>query len=181
MKLELLICAAVTLLVLLVAARFTMRYFFPARHMTERHQTSKVTGMALAVFAAYVAVALWTAPSPRHPPKPGALLISGATLFGSDKTKHMFLYRGPPGLRTLEDSDPQNQRSPVILYENDKALGPAYSAHHTIEDIGLGRYAHWKDLGIMFSSSDNTDPRYNGRNYWIVIPGDTATVAKSKC
>jgi hypothetical protein len=148
--------------------------------MIERHQTSKVTCMALAVFAAYLAVALWTAPSPPQPPKPGALLISGATLFGSDKTKHMFLYRGPPGLRALEDSDPQNQRSPVILDENDKALGPADSAHHTIEDIGLGRYAHWKDFGIMFSSSDDTDPRYNGRNYWIVIPGDTATVAKSK-
>jgi hypothetical protein len=29
MKLELIICAVVTFVVLLVAARFTMRYFFP--------------------------------------------------------------------------------------------------------------------------------------------------------
>jgi hypothetical protein len=148
--------------------------------MIERHQTLKVTGMALAVFAVYFPVALWTAAPPPSPPKPGALLVSGATRFGRDTTKHMFLYRGPSGLWALEDSDQQKQRSPVILYENDNALGPAYSAHHTIEEIGLGRYAHWKDFGVMFSSSDNTDPRYNGRNYWIVIPGDTATLAKSK-
>ena len=152
--------------------------YLSAKQMTERHQTSTVIGMALAVFAVYLPIALWTAAAAPRPPKPGALLMSGATLFGTDKSKHMFLYRGPSGLWALEDSDPQSQRSPVIVYENDTALGPAYSPHHMIEEIGLGRYAHWKDFGIMFSSSDNTDLRYNGRNYWIAIPGGVATLAK---
>ena len=71
----------------------------------------------------------------------------------------------------FEDSDPKAQKSPVMLYENDRPLGPAHSDHYDIEAIGLGRYSHWKDLGLLFSASDNTDPNKNGRAYWAVIPG----------
>jgi hypothetical protein len=49
--------------------------------------------------------------------------------------------------------------------------GPAHSDHYDIEAIGRGRYSHWKDLGLLLSTSDNTDPNKNGRAYWAVIPG----------
>ena len=43
--------------------------------------------------------------------------------------------------REFEDADEGDQKSPVILYENDKPLGPAHSDHNDIEKFGQGRYA----------------------------------------
>lgn len=125
---------------------------------------------AATVLAIYFPVAYAVSSPPPIPPTPNALMISGITQFGRDKTAHMFLF-GAPNLARWEDDDFHNQHSPVVVYENDKPLGPAHSAHHEIETIGFGRYAHWKGFGIMFSTSDNTDPRYNGRTYWLVLPG----------
>ncbi len=73
--------------------------------------------------------------------------------------------------REFEDADEGDQKSPVILYENDKPLGPAHSDHNDIEKFGQGRYAQLKGLGILMSTSDNSDPRINGRRYYIVAPG----------
>lgn len=61
-------------------------------------------------------------------------------------------------------------KSPLILYENDKPLGPSHSVHYDVERLGLGRYSHWKDLGILFATSDNSDPNNNGRAYFVVLP-----------
>ena len=74
-------------------------------------------------------------------------------------------------LREFEDADEANQKSPIVLYEDDKPLGPAHSDHHDIEKLGQGRYAHLKDQGILMSTSDNSDPRTNGRRYYAVVPG----------
>lgn len=73
----------------------------------------------------------------------------------------------------LADTADDNFRSPIQLYENDKPLGPAHSVHADIGTTGRGRYSHWRyNYSIfLFSSSDNTDPRKNGRNYWAVRPG----------
>jgi hypothetical protein len=64
---------------------------------------------------------------------------------------------------------PDEKRSPVLLYENDRLLGPAHSIHKDIAQIGLGRYSHW-GKGMVFSTSDNSDPNTNGRKYWAVVP-----------
>jgi hypothetical protein len=124
---------------------------------------------AAAVLAIYFPVAYAVSSPPPIPPTLDALMMSGITRFGRDRTAHMFLFDAP-SLARWADDDFQNQHSPVVVYENDKPLGPAHSAHHEIETIGLGRYAHWKGFGVMFSTSDNTDPRYNGRTYWLVLP-----------
>ncbi|QPF82651.1 hypothetical protein IC762_23260 [Bradyrhizobium genosp. L] len=63
--------------------------------------------------------------------------------------------------------------SPIMIYEDDKPLGPAHSTpHETISTLGHGRFSHWKGSFsvFVFSSSDNTDPRTNGRAYWAVMP-----------
>ncbi len=76
-----------------------------------------------------------------------------------------------PKFSEFEDSNPTDQKSPVLLYENDKPLGPPHSSHYDIESVGLGRYAHSKTIGgFVFSTSDNSDPNTNGRAYWVAMP-----------
>jgi hypothetical protein len=74
-----------------------------------------------------------------------------------------------PGLR--------DSSSPIMLYEDDKPLGPAHATPHSeIGTLGHGRFSHWKGnfSVFVFSSSDNTDPRTNGRTYWAVKPPEFA-------
>lgn len=61
-------------------------------------------------------------------------------------------------------------RSRLQLYEDGRALGPAQAAHADIGTSGMGRFSHWGDSevsAVIFSASDNTDPRTNGRRYSV--------------
>jgi hypothetical protein len=63
--------------------------------------------------------------------------------------------------------------STLTLTENGRELGPAHSLHDHIAKEGAGRFSHWGQ-DLIFSSSDETDPRTNNREYRIsyrVIPG----------
>jgi hypothetical protein len=74
----------------------------------------------------------------------------------------------------LEHGAPDDRgggRSKLILYEDGKELGPAHNGHINTMENGLGRWSHWGTNAIQFSTSDNTDPRTNGRVYKIVNPG----------
>ena len=62
------------------------------------------------------------------------------------------------------------------LLEDGRELGPAHSVHQAIRDTGGGAYSHWsgdpsgEPQLVWFSTSDNSDPRTNGRRYeWAVI------------
>lgn len=70
------------------------------------------------------------------------------------------------------DTADNNLRSDIELYEDDKLIGPAYSVHADVGRLGRGRFSHWRYNYPMFllSSSDNTDPKTNGRNYWAAKP-----------
>jgi MoaA/NifB/PqqE/SkfB family radical SAM enzyme len=50
------------------------------------------------------------------------------------------------------------------LFENERPLGPANSLHDDIRQHGEGRYSMWGQA-VYFSTSDNSDARYNGRSY----------------
>jgi hypothetical protein len=52
----------------------------------------------------------------------------------------------------------------VVLFENGQPLGPAHVSHAEIRARGGGRYSHW-GADLYFSTSDNSDPRSNGRRY----------------
>jgi hypothetical protein len=137
--------------------------------MIARPQTLRVIIAASALYAVYLPIALWMGSSYSAPiAPPGAVL----RLSGCHKlVPNGFLYTCKAYLlRDLEDTIATAQRSPVLVYENDRPLGPGLSPHHEIEKIGLGRYSHWKDLGILLSTSDNSDPNTNGRAYWAVLP-----------
>jgi len=62
--------------------------------------------------------------------------------------------------------------SELRLYEGRAPLGHPHSSHEQIIEKGSGRYSHWRDDKgqeyILFSSSDNSDPRSNGREYMLV-------------
>lgn len=78
---------------------------------------------------------------------------------------HVFSVRlGQGGAYIRGDGRRGPQRSGLRLFEGERALGPAHSLHAAISDDGAGRYSHWHKT-IYFSSSDNSDPRTNGRTY----------------
>lgn len=63
-----------------------------------------------------------------------------------------------------EDSTLEPSRSHLILFEDKRALGPAHTLHDQIRSAGAGRYSHWGST-IIFATSDDSDPRTNGRRY----------------
>ena len=76
----------------------------------------------------------------------------------------------PAPLRYILASDSLDmpERSSLVVYENGMKLGPAHALHYQIRDGGHGAYSHW-NRALIFSSSDNTDPRTNGRRYSIEV------------
>jgi len=66
-----------------------------------------------------------------------------------------------------DNADPQ--RSTLSLTESGKPIGPAHSLHEEIRSLGNGRYSHWGG-GLIFSATDNSNPKTNGRTYEITYP-----------
>jgi hypothetical protein len=62
------------------------------------------------------------------------------------------------------DSEADPRRSTLQMFEDGRRLGPGHSVHDDIFALGQGRYSHWLD-SVVFSASDNTDPRTNNRQY----------------
>lgn len=141
------------------------------------HRTMMVLAISAAIYAAYLPLALWLGHTYVPIEKPQGQMVQPI-----GKITHIegFAYQAPaPFLITYADTDPGNQRSPIILYENLTPLGPPHSVHSDIQEIGRGRYSHWNGnpnsgwrtiRGVLFSASDNSDPRTNGRHYWAGLP-----------
>ena len=78
-------------------------------------------------------------------------------------------YAEIPELERLADNL-EAYRSPVVVCENDRALGPAHSYHQDIAREGHGRFSHW-GTALVFSTSDNSNPNTNGRSYLAIRTG----------
>jgi hypothetical protein len=78
--------------------------------------------------------------------------------------------RGAPEFDGRSDFLDIPTRSNLLLCENNNLLGPMHTDHAEVAKEGRGRYSHWKNIGFVFSASDNTDPNTNGRTYWVVQP-----------
>lgn len=72
-----------------------------------------------------------------------------------------------PELQQEADDLEHLSRSPWVLLEDGRPLGPPHALHSEIETIGNGRWSHWNDA-VIFSTSDNSNPRANGRHYELV-------------
>jgi SAM-dependent methyltransferase len=60
----------------------------------------------------------------------------------------------------------QGPSTAVVLEDGRPLAGPANALHDDIRRIGGGRFSFWYDY-VYFSTSDNSDPRTNGRSYEI--------------
>lgn len=83
-------------------------------------------------------------------------------------------YQGAPSYSysyALDHGSPSDKggRSQLMLLEDGEPLTP-HSAHQQIIREGGGLFSHWGARGLIFASSDNTDPRTNGREYRVVYP-----------
>jgi hypothetical protein len=67
------------------------------------------------------------------------------------------------------DSIDDPSGSALVLFEDGVEMGPPHALHETIRRTGAGRYSHWHHT-LYLSSSDNTDPRVNGRSYHVYVP-----------
>ncbi len=54
--------------------------------------------------------------------------------------------------------------SRIKVFEDGKALPHGKAMHDEIRNLGGGRFSHWGPH-LFFSTSDNSDPRTNGRVY----------------
>ena len=66
------------------------------------------------------------------------------------------------------DTNEQPKRCFLGVWEDAQELGPPHAHHQAIHTLGMGRYSVWKN-GLFFSTSDNSDPNSNGRNYKLNI------------
>jgi hypothetical protein len=88
--------------------------------------------------------------------------------FEVSPNNHMILSGDIEEYSELGDSPEDENRSPALLFEDGRLLGPARATD--IATKGLGGYSHRKSHGMVFSTSDNSDPRTNGRHYYVVFP-----------
>lgn len=70
----------------------------------------------------------------------------------------------PKPLRVRQDTEDSPARSNAVLLEDGRPLGPAHAVHDDVRALGSGRFSHWRQE-ILFSASDGSDPRVNGRRY----------------
>ena len=56
-----------------------------------------------------------------------------------------------------------------LVFEDGRPMGPGAISHDEIRAWGGGRFSFWKAL-LYFSSSDNSDPGSNGREYALTLP-----------
>lgn len=77
------------------------------------------------------------------------------------------------------DSGEEPEGSRTRAYEDGFQLGPRHSDPDVVRETGRGALSHREDA-FRFSTSDNTDPRFNGRDYqggsiyrlswWLAVP-----------
>jgi hypothetical protein len=131
---------------------------------------STLVGCAVVAISMYFSAALWLKYSYVEPPKPAGVVFRLSRPFFQLQGSGVAVGVEVPSLDDLSDSPEAPRRSPFMLYENALPLGPAHVAHTEIVKYGHGRFSHWNGSGFIFSSSDGTNPKSNGRTYWAVIP-----------
>jgi hypothetical protein len=91
----------------------------------------------------------------RTSPLNGVAAEVGNSYIASTGHPEVSSHRRPSFAQVLEDGRP--------------LPGPASALHDDIRQIGRGRYSFWHGH-VYFSTSDNSDPRVNGRSYTIRYP-----------
>jgi hypothetical protein len=82
---------------------------------------------------------------------------------------HAWFVTLPPEWAEFSSNVDDLDKSRLRLTEDGVPLGPANATHAEIREEGRGAYSHWL-TALYFSTSDNSDPRRNGRAYVVEIP-----------
>jgi hypothetical protein len=123
----------------------------------------------VATFAIYFPAAVWLKATCCDTPRaPEGIALRIARPFEKVQDAPLVAVARLEALDDVADTEEHPERSPFLLYENTLLLGPPHSFHDEIRENGMGRYSHWRGLGLLISSSDGTDPKSNGRTYWLV-------------
>ena len=133
----------------------------------ENWPSKKKIAVIAALFAVYFPVALYFKSTyiPQPAPPKDRIWLTGPFLPFTPGGNAYLAWL--PKFEELADTPDTAERSPIVLYENDRILGPAHSRHQEIADLGGGRYSHWTGMGIVFSTTDNSDPNKNWKLYWV--------------
>lgn len=86
------------------------------------------------------------------------------------------LERTPRLTIARNDENTPLDRASTVLREDGRTLGPAHASRTTIQELGQGAFFHHGNA-LFFSTSDNSDPRTNGRSYavgLILVPSTDA-------
>jgi pectate lyase len=78
---------------------------------------------------------------------------------------HAWVGRLPLALGAPSDAE---GRSPLVLLEDGRPLGPAHAMLQEVQVAGAGRYYHWY-RHVVFATSDNSSPLTNGRRYTVEV------------
>lgn len=136
--------------------------------MVETSKRTVVWGAAV-VFAVYFTLA-WLMITSKEGPPPGGIAKLDRPYVKFVPDGFAFIGEVSVPLPNMADTPDQPLRSPIVIYEDGKPLGPSHIVHSDIAKLGDGRFSHWTGIGFIFSSSDNSDPNLNGRTYWAVRP-----------
>jgi hypothetical protein len=114
---------------------------------------------ALVLLAAAIAVALWLGGYRRNVPVTPALMQP-------EQGAAFVIPVSPPAwpLISRPDTLDSSYASRLNIFEDEKRLGPQHAGHDTVRSPGHGAYSHWEG-SLLFSTSDGSDPRTNGRTY----------------
>ncbi len=122
-----------------------------------------LAGIALAA-SLVLGLAIFFAPERRIDIEPGSITADGGHGFKFPiNVRTAFPYELPA------DTAGGPETSQLIIRENGIALGPRHALHDQIRSNGGGTFSHWNG-NLFFSTSDNSDPRSNGRIYSIASP-----------
>jgi hypothetical protein len=133
-----------------------------AKRLSDRAAVVLVSTYLLAVGAWLIAT--------RKIPSPGFLRVAramlrrpyhGAVRDFAPERGYCHVASVPPFLLSDRESS-----SSLMVFEDGRPLGPGHASHEDIRTIGQGRFSHWGEE-LYFSTSDNSDPRANGRRYEV--------------
>ncbi len=84
-------------------------------------------------------------------------------------------------IATMDFGEPGDKftsgKSMLMVFEDGRPLGPPHAVHASIRTTGHGRYSHWARESLYFSTSDNSDPRSNGRKYEVASRNPRSTLS----
>ena len=137
--------------------------------------TSVKVTIAVAAVGVYFITAYWLEatfiPDPNGPPPSAGIRVRLIPPFAP---YNEFSARVDANVADVADIGESDARSSIELWENNRRLAPAHSTLNEIISLGKGRFFHQRGpsgtASVVFWSSDNTDPKTNGRTYWVVKP-----------